>query len=163
MKTLNDYVALYKDQLEKGDIQKAYFGLMQSIMAIKSYLSKHLSHKFSFGNMSQGYMDFTYFYYFNEFLRKRKLRFGVVLNHEKMRFEIWLMGQNADIQNEYWNILKSSPWNKNTITRPKYSVLEVVLVDNPDFNNLDILVEEIKNKVNELSDEVITYLNTLPC
>ena len=36
--------------------------------------------------------------FINEFLRERKLRFGIVLNHEKMKFELWLMGQNAGIQ-----------------------------------------------------------------
>ena len=160
MKTLNDYLAVYKEQLEKGDIQKAYFGLMKSMMSLKSSFSDYFSDTFSFGNISQGYMDFTYFPFFNEFLREKKLRFGIILNHEKMRFEIWLMGQNAEVQKNYWNILKITKWNRHLQSMPKYSVLEAVLVKNPDFNKLDLLTEEMRGKVSDLSNEIISYLKT---
>nr|WP_260256591.1 hypothetical protein [Elizabethkingia miricola] len=87
MKTLNDYVQVYKEQLVKKDIQKAYHGLMKYMMSLKASSSGVYEGRFSFGNISFGYMDFTYFPFHNEFLRERKLRFGIVLNHEKMRFE----------------------------------------------------------------------------
>lgn len=30
-----------------------------------------------------------------------------------MQFELWLMGQNASIQKEYWEIFKDTNWNKD--------------------------------------------------
>ena len=74
MKNFNNYVAIYKEQLEKGDIQKAYTGLVRYMLNLKTHFSKTMTNDFSFGNTSQGYMDYTYFYFFNEFLRERKLR-----------------------------------------------------------------------------------------
>lgn len=45
------------------------------------------------GNISSGYMDYSYFpFTTTDFLRTHKLRFGAVLNHPQMRFELWLMG-----------------------------------------------------------------------
>lgn len=38
MKTLNDYVQVYKEQLVKKDIQKAYHGLMKYMMSLKASL-----------------------------------------------------------------------------------------------------------------------------
>ena len=79
-KKLNDYVAAYKHQLEIGDIQEAYVGLVKYVTRLGTALSKNLSENYSFGNIFQGYMDYTYFYYSNDFLKKRKLRMGLVLN-----------------------------------------------------------------------------------
>lgn len=159
-KTFNDYIAEYRKQLEKGDIQKAYTGLVKYVLNLKSQLSQKVGNEFSFGNASQGYMDYTYFYFFNDYLRAEKLRFGVVLNHEKVRFELWLLGQNAMIQKKYWAILKDTKWNESQVTMPKYSVLEVVLSENPDFNNLEVLTQDILSKVILLSEEILAFLKS---
>lgn len=69
-KTLNDYVALYKEQLDKGDIQEAYVRLVKYVAHLRTFLSKKLSDTYSFSNPFQGYMDYTYFYYSNNFLKR---------------------------------------------------------------------------------------------
>ncbi|MBK5719875.1 hypothetical protein JGH11_03225 [Dysgonomonas sp. Marseille-P4677] len=158
MEDFNRYVFLYKEALGEGNIQKAYTGLVKYVLSLKAYCSQHMADKYSFGNVSPGYMDYTYFPFFDEFLRKKKLRFGVVLNHEKIRFELWLMGQNAEVQKEYWHLLKSTKWNKEKTTMPKYSVLEVVLVDNPDFDQLDVLTQSILGETTKLASEIMDYL-----
>lgn len=158
MKNFSDYIAVYKEQLQKEDIQKAYEGLVKYVMALKAHFSKKLSDEFFFGNISPGYMDFTYFPFFNDFLREQKLRFGIVLNHKKVRFELWLMGQNLEIQKNYWNLLKTSKWNKEQIAMPKYTVLEVILVENPDFSELDILTSKIEQEAIILVHEIIDYI-----
>lgn len=158
MENFSDYIAVYKEELKKEDIQKAYEGLLKYVMYLKSYYSKTLSDRFFFGNVSPGYMDFTYFPFFNDYLRYEKLRFGVVLNHKKVRFELWLMGQNIEIQKIYWNLLKTSKWNKNQITMPKYSVLEVILVEYPNFDELDHLTAQIEERIILDTQEIIDYI-----
>ncbi len=160
-KKLNEYVAIYKAQLEIGDIQIAYTRLVQYVMTIKTHFEKVFSSKYSCGNVSPGYMDFTYFPFFDDFLRNEKLRFGIVLNHKQMRFELWLMGQNAEIQKRYWALLKSSKWNTNQSTMPKYTVLEVVLVENPDFDNLDRLTSEITKSAVLFAEKVESYVKSI--
>jgi len=162
MEKLNDYIAIYKEQLDKGDIQKAYKGLIKYMLSLKSYLSKELQNSFFFGNISLGYMDYSYFPFFNEFLREEKLRFGIVLNHEKCRFELWLMGQNADIQRKYWEMLKTTKWNRDKEMMPKYSVLEVILVKTPNFNELDILSQEIEKETIRITREIIDCIERIP-
>jgi hypothetical protein len=78
-----------------------------------------------------------------------------------MRFEIWLLGQTIDIQKKYWKLLKTTEWNKDKTEMPKYSVIETVLVENPDFNNLELLTEKIKNRAIQISDEITDYLKTI--
>lgn len=157
MTTLNDYIAIYKEQLQKGDIQKAYTALIKYVSTLKVHLSKQVD-RYSYGNVSLGYMDYTYFPFSDKSLRDKELRFGIVLNHNKLRFELWLMGRNAEIQMKYWEVLKTTKWNETQVAMPKYSVLEAVLVENPDFNNLDALTQNIEKEVILLSEEIINYL-----
>lgn len=156
---INDYVNIYKEQLEKGDIQIAYEHLVKYVMSLKSYFIRNQSEKYSFGNVSLGYMDFTYFPFRDDFLRERKLRFGIVLNHQQMCFELWLMGQNAKVQSQYWDSLKTTKWNKGKEIMPKYSVLEAMLVEAPNFNDLDALSVAIESASMVTIKDIMDYLN----
>lgn len=155
MKHLNHYVDLYKEQLEKGDIQEAYVGLIKYVTRLGTTLSKNLSEIYSFGSIFQGYMDYTYIYYTNDFLKKRKLKMGLVLNHRKMQFEIWLLGQTIPIQESYWEYFKATKWNKGRTTKPQYSILETTLIANPNFNDLDRLSKLIEEKLVLVTNGII--------
>lgn len=155
MKDLNYYINSYAQQLKKGDIQKAYTALVKYVTRLGTALSRNLSESYSFGSLFQGYMDYTYFYYSNDFLKKRKLKLGLVLNHAKMQFEIWLLGQTIPIQEKYWPFFKATRWNENRTTKPQYAILEAVLIENPDFNDLDSLTLQIEERLIAISNEII--------
>ena len=155
-KSMKECVAIYREQLQQGYIQVAYERLVKYVMVLRTHIEK--STDYQVGNVSPGYMDFTYFPFFNEYLRARKLRFGIVLNHEKMRFELWLMGQNAEVQAKYWNLLKATKWNSHLASMPKYSALETVVVDNPDFSDLDALAQFIQKAALEQIDPIMQFI-----
>lgn len=154
MKPLNDYIAVYKGILEQGDVQIAYENLCKYVMSLKTHFSRKYAGRYTFGSISPGYMDFTYFPFFDDFLRGRKLRFGVVLNHREARFELWLMGQNSEVQIYYWKQLQYAKWNKGRLVMPAHSVLEVILAEDPDFNHLDRLTEAMIDCVLPLAEEI---------
>ncbi len=157
-KNLNDYVSIYKAELDKGDIQIAYEKLLKYVMALKVHFQKVQPANYTFANVYLGFMDYTYFYFFNDFLRSKKLRFGIVLNHPKMQFELWLLGQNAKVQDGYWELLKETKWNMGRTAKPKYSILEVVLIKNPNFNELYTLSDEIETAAQRIIEEMMLYL-----
>ena len=157
-KTLNDYAGIYQAQLEMGDIQVAYEGLLKYMMKLKAFLEAELTGRYNFGYVSPGYMDYSYFSFFDETLRANKLRFGIVLNHKQLRFELWLMGQNAKVQEQYWQLLKDTKWNEHRAQMPKYSALEAVLVESPDFDDLPALSETILKSTMSLTDKISSLL-----
>ena len=158
---MNPCISLYKEQVNNSDIQRTYMFLLKYVMQVKTSFEKSFSQVYSCGYVSPGYMDYSYFSFFNDYLRDKKLRFGIVLNHSEMRFELWLMGQNKEIQNRYWELLKTSTWNQARTTRPQYAELEVVLVDDPDFENINELTVDIINRAVEEANNVIVYLKKL--
>lgn len=153
-KDIQKSIEIYKEQLDNGYIQVAYLALTKYVAELKSNFPK----EYRTGNISFGYLDYTYFSFFNTFLRDQKLRFRVVLNHRKMQIELWLMGQNANIQKKYWEILKKSKWNSDRNKMPRYSVLEVVLENQIDFNNKKRMTENIITQPLSLSQEIQQYL-----
>lgn len=156
-KNLNYFVSAYKELLKNGDMQVAYAELVKYVQKLKTTFSKDLGDAYSFGNVFQGYMDYTYFYLSNDFLKDKKLKLALVFNHNHVRFEAWLLGQTKDVQEKYWKLLKSTKWI-NGSEMPQYSIFEVTLVDNPDFNDLDALTENIKNKLISVAEAISTSI-----
>lgn len=156
-KGLNDYVSAYKEMLKVGDVQIAYAELVKYVQKLRTEFSKDLANDYSIGNVLQGYMDYTYFYVTNDYLKSKELKLGLVLNHAEANFEIWLLGQTKDIQEKYWRLLKSTKWIKSP-SMPKYSVFDVVLVKKPNFEKLDKLTDELKEQFLAVSSEIVSSL-----
>ncbi|MFK7971441.1 MAG: hypothetical protein AB8F95_13810, partial [Bacteroidia bacterium] len=155
MKNLSHYVAIYKEQLAKGDILIAYNELVKFVMKLRTDFIKNLSGEYSFSGILHGYMDYTYFYYTNDFLKSKKLKLGLVLNHVEMRFEIWLLGNTIAVQKNYWELLKDTKWNKDKTEMPKYSILEAIIEDSPDFDDLPFLSQNLEKSLIEVSGEIM--------
>ena len=71
--TFQEYMSEYKKQLQKGLIQKAYGGLMDYVMILRT----HLQHKYPDYFVSAiyyGYMDMTYFSFTSRMLQEMKLK-----------------------------------------------------------------------------------------
>lgn len=158
MKNLNHYVSIYKAQLQKGDILIAYNELVKLVMKMRVDLMKSLADQYSFSGMLHGYMDYTYFYYTNDFLKARKLKLGFVLNHLEMRFEIWLLGNTAKVQQEYWEKMKESKWNEGVKDMPQYYILSAVIDADPDFDNLAALGQNLEDEMIRVSDEILVAI-----
>jgi hypothetical protein len=161
MESLQEYVDEYRKQLEKGVIQKAYQVLMEYVMGLRTQFSKKYP-DFAPGNIYHGYMDMTYFPIFPESLKGRKLKIGIVLIHETVKFEVWLLGYNKQVQKKYWTLFKEGdlkqyriPFNLKGVD----SIMEFTVADNPDFNNLDSLTKQIEKGTLQFVNDVEKFLS----
>ncbi|MCX6224747.1 MAG: hypothetical protein NTV01_08365 [Bacteroidia bacterium] len=162
MKSLNENIKEYRKQIEKGDIKEAYKGLMEYIMDLRLYFEKKYSDYYVSGSIYYGYMDMTYFSFFPESLKSKKLKIAIVFIHDTVRFEVWLAGYNKQVQTKYWKLFKESGWNKYSIpstTKGFDSIVEHILVDDPDFNDLDALTKQIEKGTLIFIKDVMTFLS----
>jgi hypothetical protein len=162
MESFHEPMKEYRKQIEKGVIQEAYRGLMEYIMNLRLYLKNKYPNYFVSGSIYYGYMDMTYFSFIPESLKRRKLKIAIVFIHEAFRFEVWLGGYNKQIQTEYWKLFKESDWNKYRIITPTKgvdSILEYILVNNPDFSNLDTLTKQIEKRSMKFIKDVENFLS----
>ncbi len=162
MGSFEEYVGEYRRQLEKGTIQKAYRGLMEYLMGLRTHFADRYPDFSVSGSVYYGYMDMTYFAFSPPPLRDRKLKIAIVLVHEGCRFEVWLSAYNKQIQAEYWKLFKQSNWKKYrvvTTLKGSDSIVESVLVAEPDFSDLDALTAEIEQGALEFASDIAGFLS----
>lgn len=158
MKNLNDSISVYQSALRKGDILDAYRELVKLVMRIRTELLNENFADYNIGNVAHGYLDYTYFYYTNDFLKSQKLKLGFVLNHIDMRFEIWLLGNTQPVQQKFWQMFKDSAWAAGRSEKPEYAIIEAIIADNIDFSDLDKVAAHLKKAARETSAELQAFL-----
>jgi hypothetical protein len=130
---------------------------MDYITHLRSYFeSEHPEMPVS-GSVYYGFMDMTYFALFPAALKHRKLKVAIVFLHKQFRFEVWLSGVNKVVQNKYWHIFRGSSWKKYKLpptTKGTDSILEHILVDNPNFDDLNALTRQIERGTLEFIKDV---------
>lgn len=163
MGSFQEYVYEYRKQLEKGAVQKAYKGLMEYIMDLRTYFKNKYPDYFVSGSIYYGYMDMTYFSFFPQSLKDRNLKVAIVFLHEAFRFEAWLAGTNKQVQTEYWKLFKESGWEQYHIvptTKGADSIIEGILVGNPDFSDLNALTKQIEGETLRFIKDIEGFLLT---
>ena len=161
METLQEYITEYQTQLKKGSIQKAYKGLMEYMLGLRTHFHNQYPDHFVSGSLYYGYMDMTYFSFFPGSLKDRGLKVAIVFLHEAFRFEAWLAGYNKQVQTKYWKLIKDNGWDKYRLvstTKGADSILEHVLVDNPDFSDREALTAQIENGTLGFIQDVESFL-----
>lgn len=155
--SLNAQIPAYKKVFASGEIQKTYQGLVGIVQNLRTDFNKTYKGEFSVANVLHGYIDFTYFYLQNDYLKKHKLKLAIVLNHQQAHFELWLLGQTKDVQTSFWKKLKDVTWvNENNM--PEYSIFEIVMLANPNFDSPEQLSESIHEAFRTLSNEIFDTL-----
>jgi hypothetical protein len=162
MRSLHENLALYREQLQKGAIQEAYKGLMEYILSLKTHIKNQHPEYAVPSNIYFGYMDMTYFSILPEAFKKRGLKIAIVFLHREFRFEVWLAGVNKEVQADYWKRISESGWNKYHLVptlKGADSILEHVLIENPDFSDLDGLTNQIEKETLSFIEEVEKFLS----
>jgi hypothetical protein len=162
MKSLQENMIEYRRQLKKGAIQKAYQGLMQYMMSLKNHFSTKYPEYAGSGSLYYGYMDMTYFSIVPPSLKARDLKIAIVFVYDSFRFEVWLSGRNQQVLAKYWKLFTERGWDRYTIApQGKWadSVLEHVLIDDPDFADLEALTKQIEQGSFKFIQDVESFLS----
>lgn len=155
--SLNARIPAYKKAFSNGELQKTYQSLVGVVQSLRAEFHKTYKGEFLVANVLHGYIDFTYFYLQNDYLKNHKLKLAIVLNHQEARFELWLLGQTKDLQIGYWKKLKGEKW-VNEDSMPEWSIFEIIMLANPDFDNTEKLSESIHSSFRVLSKEIFDTL-----
>ena len=164
MDSSQDNLHQFREQLKKGTIQAAYRVLLDYIMHLRTHFQKSLPGCDVPGNVYQGYMDMTYFSIIPPSLKQHKLKIAVVFVYDTFRFEVWLSGYNRQVQAKYWQLVRDSGWEQYRLVDDPLkadSILEHILVEEPDFDDLDKLTRQIEKDTLAFISEVETHLSSL--
>jgi len=164
MITFHESMLEYQNQLKKGIIQKAYRGLMEYFGSLRSYFKNRYPDYNVSGSIYFGYMDMTYFAVTPPQLKEENLKIAIVFLHKEFRFEVWLGGYNKAAQKEYWDLVRKKSWDTYHIPSKIEgidSILEYILVDPPDFRDIDALTTQIDKKTMDFIKNIENFLAKL--
>ncbi len=162
MATFQNCMQEYRKQLEKGAIQAAYKGLMEYMMALRTQFSNQYPDYAVSGSIYYGYMDMTYFSFNPKSLKQQNLKIAIVFLHEAFRFEVWLAGYNKQVQAKYWKLIQESGWNQYRLVssiKGADAIIEHTLVENPDFDDLEVLTGQIEKATLKFIEDVEVFLS----
>ncbi len=131
----------------QSETKREYIKQINYIKDLRSHFRKEYASDFIFGSLYQGTMDCSYFSLTTQELKKLKLKFVIIFNHELMRFEICLSGQNKNIRKNYWALFKDSNWSKYPLAKSidnSLSIIDHTLAEQLDFDNEEKLTEQIE-------------------
>ena len=163
MATLQASMIEYKNQLQNGNIVRAYRGLMAYMQDLRTHFAKTYPDYFVSGSLYTGFMDMTYFAVSPPALKQRSLKAAIVFVHEAFRFEVWLSGANRQIQAERWKVIKTSGWDTYSVVpviTGSDAIVEHVLVAEPNFDDLPALTDRIERGTLRFIHEVEAYLTS---
>ncbi len=150
-----NHLAEYQNAMRQ-QVPEVYQGLMDFMLRFRTRLMTYYPSGYAFSHLSPGYLDNSYFAFTPEAVRQQKLKVALVLNHQEMRFEIWLCGQNKKVQQEYWQIFKESDWDRNNLApSPERSVMEEVLIENPNFSEEEVLFESLETGIMRFNEILV--------
>jgi hypothetical protein len=161
MEPFHEFIPEYRKQMEKGAVKKAYRGLMEFMMNLRTRFAAEYPNDCVSGSLYFGFMDMTYFSLIPQFFKRRKLKIAIVFLHETCRFEVWLAGSNKQVQARYWKLIKESGWKKYRLVpalEGMDSILESLLVEKPDFRDLTSLTQEIEKAAWKFTKDVESFL-----
>jgi hypothetical protein len=154
-------IAEYRNQLKKGLVPAVYRGITDYISQLRLQLKKNHPTFFVSG-VHYGQMDYTYFYFFPQTLKRKKLKVVLIFFHESFKFEIWLSGYNKATQVKFWEFLKATGFNKYPLAadpRSGDSIVQIPLNANPDFSNPVALTTQLERSAIDFIKEIESYLN----
>lgn len=163
MDTLNNQIQEYRIQLSKGQIQKAYKGIMTFMSGLCTYLESSYP-DYTASALYFGYMDMTYFAFTPPDLKIKKLKIAIVYLHEKGVFEVWLAGNNRRIQAEYIKFMSCKnigQYKLSQVLPGVDSIIESILVDKPDFDHPLELKRQIEKKTIDFVNDISSMLDEL--
>lgn len=145
MTSLNKAISEYQRHLQKGQIQLAYKGILSFMSELKAHLEAGIP-GYAASGLYAGVMDMTYFAFTPADLRNQKLKVAIVYLHEENRFELWLAGNNRQIQAEWIERLGRmdvSPYRLSEVKPGVDAILSSTIMENPDFDHPADLEEQI--------------------
>ena len=109
-------------------------------------------------------MDMTCFSLTPASLTERKLKVAIVFVYETFGFEDWLAAVNKQVQAKHWQLIKDIGWGQYRLvltTEGVDSIVEHVLIENPDFNDLDALTAKIEAGILSYIADVTYFLSEI--
>ena len=137
----------YKKLIQTTELERSYQEFLRLFRFLRVELEKELPDYRFQGNIVENGMDYSYFQFTNDTLKKKGLKIAVTFVHRNFQFEVWLSGFNRNLQCDYYELLKNTRQPFLLTKDPKKSdySLRIPLDQTIDISDGKRVLSEIKD------------------
>lgn len=161
MKNLNRLISDYMCQLQQGELQIAYKGILDFLGKLRSeFVRKYPDYEIR--STYPGYMDMSYFSVNTKSLKDAGLKIAIVYLHEKGDFEVWLSARNREIAKRYAPVMNDMLANDTNMFHDVNNldaIVEYALLKEPDFEDPTLLIDTIDQGVSKFVSAIADRLS----
>lgn len=165
MRSIQNDIEEFRQQLSKGSIQNAYRVLLSYMAGLRTRFVEKYGDS-SVSGLYQGYLDMTYFAISPPFLKSRDLKVAVVFNYDTFGFEAWLAARNRKIQKQYWEFFKDCHWPGYRVVAPAAgvdSIIECDIAGGFDLSKPEVLTTRIELALDSFNATIEMFLSEGRC
>lgn len=146
----------YKKLVQTTELVKSYQEFLRLFRFLRVELEKEMPDYRFQGNIVENGMDYSYFQFTNDTLKKKGLKIAVTFVHRDFQFEVWLSGFNRKFQCRYYELLKDTKQPFFLTEDPNRSdyILRIPLDQTMDISDGGRVLSEIK----EASLQLLGYM-----
>jgi len=149
-----------KNIFQSNNIIKLYQKHIEFFKLIKLTLQKELK-EFSFcSSVVENGMDYSYFHFSNERLKKLGLKFVFVYDYQSLDYQIWLSGVNRSVQKRYTSLFLTKDVEFQLTSNPMLTDYILKCPIELTYNADEQLVSSIIKHVIKFTSLIDKYVNT---
>lgn len=154
--TINtNYIEEYKNIIQTTNLQRDYQELIKFFKYLRNYLQKEMTDLNFTANIVENNMDYSYFQFTNENLKKKGLKIVFVFVHKEFKYQIWLSGVNRQEQVKYFNM-----YEKNTRFKLTPNPIKTDYILSKDVET-EFNYDDLEKLLNNLKREIYIFINDI--
>lgn len=140
------YVGEYERLIQTTNLQKGYQEFVAFFRQLRTYLQKEMPQYTFSGNIVENNMDYAYFQFTNDTLKKKRLKIVIAFVHGTFSYQIWLSGLNRQIQQNQYELLKATDHPYTLTDNPNKTdyILRTELIRECNYTNPEVSFLKIK-------------------
>lgn len=150
-----NYIEEYKNIIQTTNLQRGYQELIKFFRYLRNYLQKEMTNFNFTANIVENNMDYSYFQFTNENLKKKGVKIVCVFLHKEFKYQVWLSGVNRQTQIKCFNMYEKN--NKYTMS-PNPDKTDYIL--SKDIN-IELNYDNIENLLNNFKKEIYMFIDDI--
>ncbi len=131
-------IDLYTAQIRQGVVPQVFRTIVDFMEKLKRYFDTVI-YDYEVGTITEGFLDYTYFSFSDDFLKSRGLKCLILIDHSVLDIETWIIGKSKRVNDEYIERFSNTPLRDREDHNRRYAA-RVIVDDSPSFKtNLEYM------------------------
>lgn len=150
-------IETYTAQVNHGVIPRIFRTIVDFMEKLKRYFDTVI-YDYEVGTITEGFLDYTYFSFSDDFLKSRGLKCLILIDHSVLDIETWIIGKSRRVNDEYIERFSKTPLRDKEDLNSRYAA-RVIVDDSPLFKTDIEYMAFVVDRATEAAASFKSYIN----